>query len=127
MRTYEGLFIFPEALKDDAVKALAERLKGEVEKLGGVVREIYPLGKRAFARPMSKQEAGHYVRITFDLDPLKVVSLEARCKLIEGVFRTQIVKPDKPAAAASSPVAAPAQAPAAAAEPAKEGTRDGVA
>ena len=119
MRTYEALIIFPETLKDDAVGAAVNRVRAEIEKLGGTVSAANVLGKRQFSRTLQKLEGGHYMRVSFDLDPDKVVALQARYKLVESVFRVQLVRMDKPAP--SPDVAAEAPAAAAAAPAVKEG------
>ena len=110
MRTYEALVIFPETLKDDAVGTAVNRVRTEIDKLGGRVSAATVLGKRQFSRTLKKLEAGHYVRVTFDLEPDKLVALQARYRLIEQVFRVQIVRQEQPA-----PVAAPQAEPAVAA------------
>ena len=91
-KTYEGLFIFPESFKDDAVDAAVERVKAEIEKQKGSIREVTKLGKRGFARPLKKQLSGSYVRLVFEIEPDKIVSLRARYRLMEDVFRVQIVR-----------------------------------
>ena len=49
------------------------------------------LGKRPFARPMKKQDAGYYYVIDFELEGDQVTPLKERLKLNEFVFRVQIV------------------------------------
>lgn len=123
MKTYEALLIFHDTLKDDAVNAEAERSRGEIEKLGGRIVAVEVMGKRAFARTLKRREAGFYVRVTFDMDPEKIASLTARYKLIESLFRVQIVTaPRKPM---SRPAAGGEPAPAAAV-PVAEGGSHGV-
>ena len=128
MKMYEGLFIFPDAMKDEAVQAAAGRLRSEIEKFGGAVHEVIPLGRRQLARPLKKMECGFFVRIAFDLEPDKVAPLRARLKLHESLFREQVVQVDrrpevKPEDAPAVPgAAAPGAAPETAA---KEGAPDG--
>ena len=117
MKMYEGLFIFPDSLKEDVVQAAAGRLRSEIEKLDGIVHDVIPLGRRQLARPLKKMECGFFVRIAFDLDPSKVAGLRARFKLNESLFREQVVQVDRRVPAPDEPVAAP--------EPAKEGVADG--
>ena len=70
-------------------KALAE-----VTRLGGNVLVQEVLGKRTFARPMQKRENGVYVQVRFELDPSKVTELVNRYRLVEEVFRVQILAVD---------------------------------
>lgn len=92
MNTYEGLFIFPDAMADVALTDAIKRIQGEVEKLGGTIMAAEILGRRTFARRMQKQEAGHYVQMMFQLDPAQVVTLRGRYRLSDDIFRVQIVR-----------------------------------
>jgi small subunit ribosomal protein S6 len=100
---YEAMFIFPEALKEEALDASVDKVKGEIERCGGKVVSTTRLGRRAFARPMQKQLSGQYIVVTFSLEGDKLKALQARLKLNEDIFRVQIVRQaEKPAAAASA-------------------------
>lgn len=92
MKSYEAVFIFPEALKEDEVNQTLGEACEEIEKLGGKVLTRNKLGKRTFARRLKKQTAGYYAVVTFQLPPDKVSALNARYKLNERIFRVQIVK-----------------------------------
>lgn len=102
MNKYEAMFIFPESLKDTALEEAMGKAKAEIKKLGGEVDSTTRLGKRAFARKMKKQDAGHYAILSFSLAPEQVTPLLARYKLDEEVFRVQVVRatPATPAPAA---------------------------
>ena len=102
MTKYEAMFIFPEALKDEALEAAIDKVKGEVEKAGGRVDGATRLGRRQFARPLNKQPAGQYAVMTFHLDGGKMKALQGRLKLNEEIFRVQIVR------ATEAPAPAPA-------------------
>lgn len=91
MKKYEAMIIFREDLKDTDWDGAVELVRAEIEKLGGKVASSTRLGKREFARPMQKQQAGHYGLIAFQLDGDKVAALQARLKLDEQVFRVQVV------------------------------------
>ncbi len=91
MKKYEAMVIFRENLKDTDWDGAVEAVRGEIEKLGGKVTSSTRLGKRDFARPMQKQQSGHYGLIAFQLDGDKVSALQARLKLDEKVFRVQVV------------------------------------
>jgi ribosomal protein S6 len=94
LNTYEGLFIFKETLKEDELKAVVEKTMAVIEKHGGSVLGTKILGRRNFARPMGKRDAGIYVRAVFNLDAQKVAPLLASYKLSDDVFRVQITKGD---------------------------------
>ena len=95
MRTYDALYICGGVAKDDAVEANLEKALAEVTRLGGNVIAKDSLGRRGFARPMKKRENGVYVKVRFELDPLKVDELVNRYHLVEEVFRVQILAVDE--------------------------------
>lgn len=99
MKAYEGLFIFPSALKEDALEKCLERIRGEMTKLEGTVANTEVLGSRTFSRPLKKKENGTYVRITFSMKAEALVALQARLKLIEDIFRVQITQAEQGKAA----------------------------
>ncbi len=94
MKKYDALYIFVGVAKDDALNANLEKALAEVTRLGGNVLSTDSLGKRTFSRPMSKKESGVYVKVRFELDPLKIKELVNRYHLVEEVFRVQILAVD---------------------------------
>ncbi len=97
------MFIFPEALKEDELEKAIKQAREEIEKQGGEVNSITRMGKRSFAQTMQKKEAGHYVVMMFDLEGDKIDMLRARYKLVESVFRVQILRaPTRKTAEASA-------------------------
>ena len=74
------------------VESVLERVSSEITKLGGTVSESRVLGRREFARPLHKIESGLYARVAFKLDPGAMAALRGRLKLVEDIFRIQIVK-----------------------------------
>lgn len=94
MKTYDAIYIFVGIAKDDALNACLEKALAEVTRVGGNVLSTESLGKRAFARPMSKKESGVYVKVRMELDPARVDELVRRYRLVEDVFRVQILAVD---------------------------------
>ena len=94
MKKYDALYIFVGIAKDDVLEANLEKALTEVTRLGGNVLEKVQLGKRVFSRPMKKRESGVYVKVRLELDPAKVDELVKRYKLVEEVFRVQILAVD---------------------------------
>lgn len=88
---YEGLFIFPETMDEEALDMGIARVKEELEKLGGSLESTTRVGKKNFARPLKKQKAGHYVVLMIRMDGGKLVAFKQRLKLTTDVFRSQIV------------------------------------
>ena len=95
MKKYDALYIFTGISKDDALNANLEKALAEVKRLDGNVLTVDSLGKRGFARAMSKKESGVYVKVRFELDPTKVSELVNRYHLVEEVFRVQILAVDE--------------------------------
>ena len=91
MKKYEAMIIFRESLKETDWDGAVDAVRTEIEKLGGKVTSSTRLGKRDFARPLQKQQSGHYGLIAFELAGDKVSALQARLKLDEQVFRVQVV------------------------------------
>ncbi len=117
MNTYEGLFIFADTLKDEELVEVLDRVTAEITRQDGSVIGSKKLGRRSFARTMSKRDSGLYVRMLFSLAPEKVSPLQARLLLSEDVFRVQITRGDeKSASMVAEPVPVEADAPAAAPE-----------
>ena len=102
MNLYEGMFIFPESMKEEALDAAVSRARGEIEKLGGRTESATRIGKRSFARPMAKQTSGHYVVIVFRLDGGQLGALKEKYRLSGEVFRLQVVRAEAAPAAAEA-------------------------
>ena len=94
MKKYDGLYIFAGQAKDDVLDAQITKAVAEVTRLGGNILAQEVLGKRTFARPMHKRENGVYVQVRFELDPANVRELVNRYRLVEEVFRVQILAVD---------------------------------
>ena len=95
MKKYDGLYIFAGQAKDDVLDTQIQKALAEVTRLGGNVLTREVLGKRTFAHRMHKRENGVYVLVRFELDPLKVTELVNRYRLVEEVFRVQILAVDE--------------------------------
>ena len=94
MKKYDALYIFVGIAKDDALEACLEQALAEVEKRGGNVLEKVSLGRRTFSRPMKKRDSGVYVKVRFEIDPAQLEDLVKRYRLVEEVFRVQILAVD---------------------------------
>jgi len=92
LNRYEGMFIFAADVGADDVDAALEEVTNEIKKLEGEVESATRLGKKSFARPLKKQEAGQYAVVHFRFDGKRLDALRARYKLNEKVLRTQIVR-----------------------------------
>ena len=95
MKKYDALYIFAGTAKEDTLDEQLSKALAEVTRLGGVIETQTVLGKRTFAHPMRKRESGVYAEVRFQFDPLKVSELVNRYKLVEEVFRVQILAVDE--------------------------------
>ena len=95
MKKYDALYIFVGISKDDVLEACLEKALAEVTRRGGNVLEKVSLGRRAFSRPMKKRDSGVYVKVRFEMDPQEVEELVKRYRLVEEVFRVQILAVDE--------------------------------
>ena len=94
MKKYDGLYIFAGNAKDDVLENNFAKAIAEIERFGGKIESQDILGKRTFSRPMSKKESGVYVKVRMELDPSKIRELTDRYRLVEEVFRVQILAVD---------------------------------
>lgn len=95
MKKYQALYIFVGITKDDALQVNIEKATAEITRLGGEIIASESLGKRAFSRQLSKRDTGVYVKVTFEIDPLKIAELLKRYRLVEEVFRVQVLAVDE--------------------------------
>lgn len=86
------MFIFLPDLGEEAREDVVSTISGEISKLNGKVLRTEDLGRRTFARPLKKQEEGHYVRLYVELGPEAMDALLARFKLNPDIFRVQILR-----------------------------------
>ena len=94
MKKYDGLYIFAGNAKDDVLESNFAKAPAEIERFGGKIETQDILGTRTFARPMHKRENGVYALVRFELDPSNVKELVNRYRLVEEVFRVQILAVD---------------------------------
>lgn len=94
MKKYDGLYIFAGNAKDDVLENSLAKAVAEIERFCGKIEAQDILGKRTFARPMHKRENGVYALVRFEMDPLKVKDLVNRYRIVEEVFRVQILAVD---------------------------------
>ena len=95
MKKYDGFYIFAGQAKDDVLDSYIQKAVAEITRLAGVILSQEVLGKRPFARRMRKRESGVYVMVRFEIDPSKIKELVNRYRLVEEVFRVQILAVDE--------------------------------
>jgi len=95
LKTYEGMFIFEETLRDEALDQVLDNVNGEIKRVGGNIVASRIMGRRTFARPMKKRDSGVYVRTILNLPPDQIETLRGRFAIREDVVRVQIVSGDE--------------------------------
>jgi len=92
LRTYELIFIAQPELEQEALSALADRLRQVMEDNGGQVKKVEQMGRRRLAYPIKKRTHGQYVLIHASLDRTAISELERSLKLSEEVLRHLLVR-----------------------------------
>lgn len=92
MNLYEGMFVFPDTIREEDVDEAAARVRAEIEKLGGAIESLTRIGQRAFARALRKRRSGHYAVCRFRLAGEALPELRRRLKLAGEVFRMQVLR-----------------------------------
>ncbi len=99
MNKYEAIIILSHTLDDDAVEARLETIREETTRHGGAVDSFTRMGRRSFARPMAKKEAGIYVLASLTLKPDSIKPLIERLTRFQqndSILRMQITHAPKP-------------------------------
>jgi small subunit ribosomal protein S6 len=91
MKTYEAMFIFSDRFSDEELDAVIKSARSEIEGLSGEVISSTRLGRRQFARPIKKNDHGHYAVMNFKIEPEHIPSIHSKFKLSDSVLRVQIV------------------------------------
>jgi len=95
MKKYDGLYIFAGSARDEVLDKMVESAKAEITHLSGKILSTEVLGKKTFARPMKKRDNGVFVKIRFEIAPTAIAALTRRYKLVDEVFRVQILAVDE--------------------------------
>ena len=95
MKKYEAMVILSNKVEDSKLDEKIEIIRGEITRAGGTVENVTRLGRRGFARPLAKRDAGLYLMVTFSADTSKVSGLTERLTRFhqdDDIFRVQIVR-----------------------------------
>lgn len=94
-RTYEILFIADPNLGEAEVDALAEQVKGFVEKEGGRIDNVEKWGKKRLAYTVRKQREGYYVLLLAVAEGALVREVERRMRVTDGIIKFITVRIDE--------------------------------
>ncbi|HEX9829012.1 MAG TPA: 30S ribosomal protein S6 [Bacteroidota bacterium] len=87
IRTYETTFIVNAGLDDTQIDAVIEKVKENIAKNGGEVRELTKWGRKRFAYAIKKKNNGFYTVIEFNAPGDAVAKLERHYQLDENIIR----------------------------------------
>ncbi|MBE3590966.1 MAG: 30S ribosomal protein S6 [Firmicutes bacterium] len=124
MRAYEALILLDPTLDTEQIEQTMRRFLEAVQKNGGVIENLEPLGRRRLAYEIRGHREGIYVLMTFRSTSQAPNELRRALRLSDSVLRSMVVRaPEKSAAkagaageesrAASEPAEAPEGSPAA--------------
>jgi ribosomal protein S6 len=97
VKRYEGLFILDTAGKEEGIKDAIDKISEEIVSAGGKVETVQKMEKKNFARVANKKHnAGFYVNVIFESQPLALEQLKHRLAMNSEVFRVLFSKAPAP-------------------------------
>jgi small subunit ribosomal protein S6 len=92
VREFDTTFIVQPEISEEGREAILQRLRGVLERSGGVPLEVDDMGKKKLAYEIKKFQKGHYLSLMY-LDTGKAVSeLERSLRLDESILRFLTVR-----------------------------------
>lgn len=96
MKTYEAVFVLDERKFDDQGEAFSQEIVKRIQDLGGRLRDRVAMGRKQFARPVRKLNAGVYWDFVFDLAANQVEPFKEVYRLNDAVLRSEVFLFDAP-------------------------------
>lgn len=94
MRRYEMMVIINDALDEEGVQGVLQRIRDIVADQGGTLVDEADWGKRQLAYEIDKRTHGHYAVLDFELSSEGLTELERLLKLSDDVVRFKTVRPE---------------------------------
>lgn len=94
MRRYENIIVIDPDFANDESEIL-NRIKGNIERLGGKIERFDDWSLRKLAYNIRKKDKGHYFYVVFEMDQKHVPSLEKFYRTYEPIMRHMIVQLEK--------------------------------
>jgi small subunit ribosomal protein S6 len=94
MRHYEMMVILRDALTDEGVQELVDRIRTSVTDGGGKVNQVDNWGKRPFAYEIHHRNHGYYAVLDLDASAETIAEVERQLKLNDDVVRIKTLRPD---------------------------------
>jgi small subunit ribosomal protein S6 len=97
LKKYEAVYILDLRKVEDEGKAFSEEFSKKIGEMGGTVTDTVLMGRKQFAREISKRKAGIYVNFFFEMEPAQEKNLREVYRLDERILRVLIINDERPA------------------------------
>ena len=94
MNKYELALVLSAKLEDEERLAALEKVKDQITRFGGDIKDIDEWGKKRLAYEIQKEKEGFYYFIHFDAEPAAPAEVESRIRIMEPVLRFLCVRQD---------------------------------
>ncbi|MCR5369331.1 MAG: 30S ribosomal protein S6 [Clostridium sp.] len=94
MNKYELALVLSAKLEDEERLAALEKVKDQITRFGGEIKDIDEWGKKRLAYEIQKEKEGFYYFIHFEAEPAAPAEVESRIRIMEPVLRFLCVKQD---------------------------------
>ena len=92
MNKYELALVLSARLEDEERLAALEKVKDQITRFGGEIKDIDEWGKKRLAYEIQKEKEGFYYFIHFEAEPAAPAEVESRIRIMEPVLRFLCVK-----------------------------------
>ena len=92
---YEGMYIISATLSDDARNKTLEKIKDEIEHVGGKIHKIHDQGRRRLAYEINNRREGYYYVLYFSVPPSAIGMLWREYHLNEDLIRFVTLRTEK--------------------------------
>ena len=94
MNKYELALVLSARLEDEERLAALEKVKEQITRFGGEIKDIDEWGKKRLAYEIQKEKEGFYYFIHFEAEAAAPAEIESRIRIMEPVLRFLCVKQD---------------------------------
>ena len=94
MNKYELALVLSAKLEDEERLAALEKVKDQITRFGGEIKDIDEWGKKRLAYEIEKMHEGFYYFIHFESEPGTPAQIEGRLRIMDGVLRYLCVRQD---------------------------------
>ena len=94
MNKYELALVLSARLEDEERLAALEKVKDQITRFGGDIKDIDEWGKKRLAYEIQKEKEGFYYFIHFDAEPTAPAEIESRIRIMEPVLRYLCMRPE---------------------------------